>query len=446
LALTAVEIYKFLPKTNCGDCGVATCLAFAMKLAQKQAALDECPHVTDDAKQALEDSAAPPMATVTLGMGDHQLKIGGETVLFRHDETFHNPCGLAVTIDTSLPDEQIQQRVEKLQEARYDRVGFILGVDLIALQDAGDGRLAEAARLATQHSDLPLVLMSTDPAAVKQALEVCGDGRPLIYGATADNLDAMLPLAKEHNCPLVLSADSLENLVPLSESATKAGGDQLLLDTGAQRIGDIQSDQTVIRRMALNKKFKPLSFPTVVACSAADPAQQMLQACSAIAKYAGVVIVDLISDEYLLPLVTARMNIYTDPQKPIQVEPGIYPVGEADEDSPVLATVNFSLTYYLVEGDVMTSKVPAHILAVDTNGTSVLTAWAAGDLTAEVIAEHIQRFDLADKVSHKTLVLPGGVAVLQGKLEEESGWQIKVGPKESSALAQFFREQGWVAK
>jgi len=446
LALTAVEIYKFLPKTNCGDCGVATCLAFAMKLAQKQAALDECPHVTDEAKQQLEDSAAPPMATVTVGLGEHQLKIGGETVFFRHDERFHNPCGLAVTVDTSLPDEQIQQRIEKLEGARYDRVGFMLGVDLIALQDGGDGRLVEGARLAGEHSSLPLVLMSTDPAAMKDALEVCADGRPLLCGATTDNIDAMLPLAKEYNCPLVLRADSLESLVPLSETAAGADSDQLLLDTGAQEIERIQSDQTIIRRMALNKKFKPLSFPTLVACSAADPTQQMLQACSAIAKYAGVVVVDVADDEYLLPLVTARMNIYTDPQKPIQVEPGIYPVGEPDEDSPVLTTTNFSLTYYLVEGDIMSSKVPAHILAVDTNGTSVLTAWAAGDLTAEVIAEHIEKFDLADKVSHKTLVLPGGVAVLQGKLEEESGWEIKVGPKESSALAQFFREQGWAAK
>ncbi len=446
MALTAVEIYKFLPKTNCGDCGVATCLAFAMKLAQKQAALDECPHVTEEAKQELEGSAAPPMATVTVGRGERELKIGGETVLFRHDETFHNPCGLAVTLDTSLPDEQIQQRIEQLEAARYDRVGFMLGVDLIALQDGGDGRLAQGARLAGEHSSLPLVLMSTDAGAMKAALEVCADGRPLLCGATTDNIEAMLPLAKEYNCPLVLTADSLESLVPLSETAAEAGSDQLFLDTGAQEIGRIQSDQTIIRRMALNKKFRPLGFPTLVACSAADPTQQMLQACSAIAKYAGIVVVDVADDEYLLPLVTARMNIYTDPQKPIQVEPGIYPVGEPDEDSPVLITTNFSLTYYLVEGDTMASKVPAHILAVDTNGTSVMTAWAAGDLTAEVIAEHIEKFDIADKVSHKTLVLPGGVAVLQGKLEEEAGWEVKVGPRESSAIAQFFREQGWAAK
>ncbi len=446
MALTAIDIYKHLPKTNCGDCGVATCLAFAMKLAQKQAALDQCPHVTEEAKQELEGSAAPPMATITIGKADRELKIGGETVLFRHDETFHHPPALAVTVDTSLSDEKIQERVKKIDAARYDRVGFMLGTNLIALRDSGDGRLAAAARLASESSALPLLLMTTDAKAMQAALEVCGEGGAVLCGATADNLDDMLALAKQYECQLVLQADSLDSLAELSEQAIAAGADKLILASGAHGAGRIQSDQTIIRRMALNKKFKPFGFPTIVVCAEAEPAQQMMQACCAIAKYAGIVVVDLIDDEYLLPLVTARMNVYTDPQKPIQVEPGLYAAGEATEDSPVLITTNFSLTYYLVEGDVMSSKVPAHILAVDTNGTSVLTAWAAGDMTGETIAEAVEKFGLADRVSHRKLVLPGGVAVLQGKLEETSGWEVVVGPKESSGLAQFFRQQGWGAR
>jgi len=445
LALTAVEIYKQLPKTNCGDCGVPTCLAFAMKLVQKQTSLDECPHVSEEAKAALAGSAVPPMVSVTIGDGEQALKIGGETVLFRHEETFHNPCGLAITVDTSRPDEEVVERIQKIDGAHYDRVGLTLGANLIALQGSADGRLTEVARLAMEHSSLPLVLMSTDTEAIGGALEVCGDGHPLLCGATGENLEAMVALAKQYKCPLVLRAESLEDLVKMSEQAAKAGAEQLVLASGAKGIAQTLNEQTAIRRAAL-KKFKSFGFPTLVECSESDPINQVLEACTAIAKYAGIVVVDLLENEYLLPLVTARLNIYSDPQKSIQVEPGVQAVGEPDENSPVLVTTNFSLTYYLVEGDVMTSKVPAHILAVDTNGTSVLTAWAAGDFTAESIAEAVEKFGLADKVSHRTLILPGGVAVLKGKLEEASGWEVVVGPRESSALPQFFRQQGLVGQ
>jgi acetyl-CoA decarbonylase/synthase complex subunit gamma len=442
VALTAVEIYKHLPKTNCGECGVATCLAFAMKLAQKQASLEQCPYVSEEAKAALSGAAAPPMATITIGRGEHEVQIGGETVLFRHEETFHHPCALAVTVDTSLAEEDMAARIEKIEAARYDRVGMILGVDMVALRDAGDGRLAVGARVALQHSSRPLVLMSSDPAAMKAALEVCGEGRPLLCGATADNLEDMLALAKDWDCPLVIRGRSLEELATLSQKATQAGWNKLVLASPASGIGPVVEEQTIIRRAALNKKFKPFGFPTLVVCTASDPTRQMLEACTAIVKYAGVVVLDLLEDEYLLPLVTARLNIYSDPQKPIQVEPGIHAVGEPTERSPLLVTTNFSLTYYLVEGDVMTSRVPAHILAVDTKGTSVLTAWAAGDFTAESIADALTKFNAAEKVAHRTLILPGGVAVLKGKLEELSGWEVIVGPRESSGIPHFFRERG----
>ncbi len=444
MALTAVEVYKNLPKTNCGDCGVPTCLAFAMKLVQKQAALDACPHVTDEMKAALEGSSAPPMATVTIGVGDCALKVGGETVLFRHEETFRNPCGLALRVHSSLADEEILQQVGKIEAARYERVGMSLGADLIAVEDVGDGRLPTVARLAAEGSSLPLVLVSTDAAALGAALEVCGDKRPLVYGATPDNVGEVAALAKQHDCPLALRASSLEELVGLSEQATAAGCSQLLLDSGAGTLAAMLNDQTTIRRAALHKKFKPLGFPTLVNCTKTDPAQQMLEAITAVAKYAAVVIMDWLPDEYLLPVVTARLNVYSDPQKPIQVEPGVHAVGEPTADSPVLVTTNFSLTYYLVEGDVMAAKTPAYIMAVDTKGTSVLTAWAAGDFTGESIAAAVEQFRLADKVSHRTLILPGGVAVLKGKLEESSGWQVLVGPRESSGITLFFRQQGFV--
>ena len=444
MALTAVEVYKHLPRSNCGECGVPTCLAFAMKLVQKQVALEVCPRVTDEMKAALEGSSAPPMATITLGRGDCAVQLGGETVLFRHEETFRHPCALALRLDSSLPDEKLLQQIGRIEAARYERVGMRLGANLIAVEDKGNGRLAAAARLAAEGSDLPLVLVSTDPAALGAALEVCGTQRPLLCGANAENLTALAELAQRHDCPLALRASGLAELVSLSQQATAAGCSQLVLDSGAGTLGTMLNDQTAIRRAALNKKFKPLGFPTLVRCTQSDPARQMMEGITAVSKYAGVVVMDPLADEYLLPLVTARLNVYSDPQKPIQVEPGVHAVGEPTPESPVLVTTNFSLTYYLVEGDIMAAKTPAYIMAVDTKGTSVLTAWAAGDFTGESIAAALEKFGLADKVSHRNLILPGGVAVLKGKLEECSGWKVLVGPRESSGITAFFRQQGFV--
>ena len=450
MALTAVEVYKNLPKSNCGECGVATCLAFAMKLVQKQTSLDACPRVTDEMKAALEGSSAPPMATIAVGKGDCALKLGGETVLFRHEETFRNPCGLALRLSAALSDEHILQEVGRIEASRYDRVGMCLGADLIAVEDAGDGRFATAARLAAQGSNLPLVLVSTDPAALAAALEACGDQRPLLCGATAENLPALVALAKQYDCPLTLRAagrtpaTGVAELVRMSQEATAAGCNQLVLDSGAASLGGMLNDQTVIRRAALYKKFKPLGFPTLVRCAQRDPARQLLEAATAVAKYAGIVVMDRLDAEYLLPLVTARLNIFSDPQKPIQVEPGLHAVGEPTPDSPVIVTTNFSLTYYLVEGDIMAAKTPAFIMAVDTKGASVLTAWAAGDFTGDSIAAALLKFGVADQVSHRNLILPGGVAVLKGKLEEASGWKVIVGPRESSGITAFFRQQGLV--
>ena len=264
-------------------------------------------------------------------------------------------------------------KIAEIEAARYERVGICLGSDLIALVDAGNGRLAAAAKVAMDAAFLALVLVGTDPAEMAAALEVCAAKRPLICGANAENLPAMAELAKKYDCPLVISAGSPQELAPLSQQA-QAGCTQLVLDSGAASLGAMLNDETVIRRAALLKKFKPLGFPTLVRCGAdsatqTDPARQMLEATTAVAKYAGVVVMDRLADEYMLPLVTARLNIFSDPQKPIQVEPGLHAVGEPTPESPLLVTTNFSLTFYLVEGDIMAAKTPAWILAVDTKGT-----------------------------------------------------------------------------
>ena len=443
MPLTAIDIFKQLPNENCGECGVPTCLAFAMKLAQKQASLDECPRVTDEARAALDGAAAPPMATVKIGVGERVLEIGGETVLFRHEERFHHPCGIAIEVQSDLPEADLRARAEAIGKIEYDRVGMMLGVNLVAVRDAGGGTFAAAAKVAAEASGLPLVLMSDDPGAMREALGAVGAGKPLIYAATAAHVSDMAALAKEQSCPLAIRAESLDELASLSEQAAKAGVTQLVLDSGARAPGKVIQDQTAIRRAALRKKFRPFGFPTITFPQGDTPQAKALQACTYVAKYGGIVTMDATDPFAVLPIITERLNIYTDPQKPPQVKPGLYEVGEAKPDSPVLVTTNFSLTYYLVEGDVSASKVPAWIVVVDTDGTSVLTAWAGDKLTGETIAKAIKDSGVEEKVSHKKIVLPGGVAVLSGKVNEASGWEVLVGPRESSGIPSFFRQQSF---
>ncbi len=440
MGLTGLDIFKQLPKTNCGDCGVPTCLAFAMKLAQKQASLDQCPHVSEEGKAALEGASAPPIKLITIGAGERKLEIGNETVLFRHEETFYHPTGLAPLVEASLPEEELASRLAELGEISFERVGQTLRLDAVALRGEGEA-FVKTAKLAAEKSPLPLILMNEDPAVMGSALEACADKKPLIYAATSENVEAMAALAKQHGCPLAVRGDGLESLAELSEKAQAAGAADLVLDSGARTSGAVLANETAIRRAALRKRFRPFGFPTITVTKADDPAEEVLQGCAYLSKYAGLLVLTGAESWQLLPLVTCRQNIYTDPQKPIQIEEGIYQIGNPDDTSPVIVTTNFSLTYFTVEGDVEASRVPAWAVVVDTEGTSVLTAWAAEKFTAEIIADKVRTFDIGSKVKHRKLILPGHVAVLSGKLEDElkQEWQVIVGPRESSGIPTFLR-------
>jgi len=440
VGLTGLDIFKQLPKTNCRDCGVPTCLAFAMKLAQKQASLDQCPHVSEEAKQALSGASAPPIKLVTIGAGDRKLEVGNETVLFRHEETFYHPTGIAVMVDAGLPEAELAARIKAIGDVSFERVGQTLQLNAVALTGEGEA-FVKAATLAAEQSAVPLILMNEDPSVMAEALKACAGKKPLIYAATAENVEAMAALAKEHGCPLAVRGSDVVSLAEVSEKAQAAGATDLILDSGARKPAEVLASETAIRRAALRKRFRPLGFPTIVFATAEDPLEETQQAATYIAKYAGIVVIKNMDPWELLTLVTVRQNVYTDPQKPIQIEEGLYQVGTPDENSPVLVTTNFSLTYFTVEGDVEASRVPAWIVVVDTEGTSVLTAWAAEKFTAEVIAEKVKAFDVGSKVKHRKLVLPGHVAVLSGKLEDELSqeWKVIVGPRESSGIPTFLR-------
>jgi acetyl-CoA decarbonylase/synthase complex subunit gamma len=339
-----------------------------------------------------------------------------------------------------LAEDDLRAQVKAIGETSFERVGQTLTLDAVALRGGGEG-FSKAAQIAGDESPLPLILMNEDPSAMGEALTACGDKKPLIYAATPENVDAMAALAKEHGCPLAVRGADLSSLAETSEKAQAAGAADLILDSSASTVADELANQTAIRRSALRKRYRPFGFPTMTVTRAKDPMEEALEASAAIMKYTGIVVLSGMEPWGTLALVTVRQNIYTDPQKPIQIEEGLYEIGSPDASAPVMVTTNFSLTYFTVEGDVEASRVPAWVVVVDTEGTSVLTAWAAEKFTAEIIAEKVKAFDVASKVDHRKIILPGHVAVLSGKLEDELGeeWKVIVGPRESSGIPSFLR-------
>lgn len=437
MGLTGLEIFKQLPKTNCKDCGQPTCLAFAMQLASGKASLDQCPHVSDAAKDALDSASAPPVAMVTVGKGEKELQIGNETVLFRHEKRFEHPTGIAISVSDT--DADIAAKVQEINKLVFDRVGQIHSVNLVAVvNDSADAaKYADAVKAAQENTEFPLVLISEDPAAMEKALEVAGANNPLICGANAGNFDAMIALAKKFDAPVVVQGANLEDLAALVE---KADYKKLVIDSGARDVNKVLADQTQIRRQAL-KRFRPFGYPTITFANNADPVQAIVDAGVYIAKYAGIVVLNTADPADVLPLITLRLNVYTDPQKPIAVESKVYEVGNPGPDSPVFVTTNFSLTYFCVEGDVEAGRIDGYILPVDTDGISVLTGWAAGKFSPEKITEMLNESGIADKVSHKKVIIPGGVAVLSGKLQELSGWEVLVGPRESAGIPSYIKQR-----
>ncbi len=442
MALTGLHIYKLLPKTNCKECGFPTCLAFAMQLANKQVALDKCPYVTAESKAALDSASEPPIKLVTIGVGDAQKKIGQETVLFRHEEKFHNPCGIAIKVKDTLSQDDIKKKVAIINGFKFERVGQQIAVDMIAVENSsGDaGKFASAVETVDMNSALPLILISNNTGALKSALDKCADKKPLVYCATADNYQELVSVVKEKACPLAVCAADLESLADLTAKIKALGHNELVIDPGSRQMAETLRNLTKIRRYSLKKGERKLGYPVIAFTTDSDPEQEVAEASIYIAKYAGIVVIEACEPWQILPLLTVRQNIYTDPQKPIQVESKVYTVGEVNDKSPVLVTTNFSITYFTVEGDVESAKVPAYIVAVDTEGTSVMTAWAAEKFNAEIIAKTIKDLNVENLVSHRKIVVPGGVAVLSGKLEEElAGWKVMVGPRESAGISSWFK-------
>lgn len=440
MAISGLDIYKLLPKTNCKECGFATCLAFAMQLAKKAVSIDKCPYIGQEAKRILNEASLPPIRLLTIGKGDNKLEVGNETVMFRHEEKFHHPCGIGFIIEDSLSDNEIKETLKKINTLSFERVGQKLEVNLVAIRQNKDKtRFIEAVKLTQDNTNLGLVLMSSETEALEGALKLVTERRPLIYTATKDNFSQMTKLAKEYKSALAVTSPDLDGLVNLTKEINGSGLEDLAIDTGNKSLSEKIWDFTQIRKQALKKANRNLGYPILSITESSNPYEEAIEAATYISKYSEIVLLKGIDTWEILALLTLRQNVYTDPQKPLQIESKLYSVGMVNEKSPVLVTTNFSLTYYTVMGEVEASKIPSYILSVDTEGMSVLTAWAAEKFTPEKIADTINKFEIKKNVAHNRLIIPGYVAVMSGELEDKSGWQITVGPKEAAGIPSFLK-------
>jgi acetyl-CoA decarbonylase/synthase complex subunit gamma len=444
MALTGIQIFKLLPKTNCGECGVPTCLAFAMNLASGKAELDKCPYVSEEAKEKLASESAPPIRPLTIGVGEYAVKVGGETVLFRHEKTFVNPPGFAAVVSTNEDEASVNGKLERFKAAQFDRVGLTLRAEMFAIKDA-NGDAGKFAALASKVAETgaSLILMSDNPDVLKETAGRLADKKPLLCSATSANADAMGQIAKDTGCPLVVKGDgTLESVCALTDKLTGMGLKDLVIDTGTRDLKKAFEEQILIRRAALKDRFRPLGFPTIIAANemADNPAEEALVAATFVAKYGGLVVLSDFQPHVLFPLFLQRLNIYTDPQRPMTAEQGIYPINNPDENSPVLVTCNFSLTFFIVSGEVEASRVPTWLCVQDTEGLSVMTAWAAGKFSGESVGTFINKCGVKDKVKHKSIIIPGYAAGISGELEEElGGWKVTVGPREASQIPKFIK-------
>ncbi len=444
MALTGIQIFKLLPKTNCKECGVPTCLAFAMNLASGKAELDSCPYVSDEAREKLAEASAPPIRPVKIGKGVRAATTGGETVQYRHEKTFYNPVLLGAMLGSDIAEADLEIKLKTWNALQFERVGLNLRPELIALKDVNGDKdaFAQVAKKIAGTSEFNLILMTENTEVMKAGIEACGFKRPLMYAATAENVDAYAALAKENNLPVTVKADSVEGLIPLSEKLSEMGLKDIVIDSGSREIKQSHQDQVAIRRAALKDGNRALGFPTITfPCEmSSNLDMETLIASTFVAKYGGIVVLSDFAGESLFPLLLERLNIFTDPQRPMTVTEGIYEINNPDENSPVMVTTNFALTYFIVSGEIEGSRIPSWLLIKDSEGLSVMTAWAAGKFAGDDVGMFVKKSGIKDKVKHQELIIPGYAAAIAGDVEEElPGWTITVGPREAAHIPGFLK-------
>ncbi|MCL4473154.1 MAG: acetyl-CoA decarbonylase/synthase complex subunit gamma [Actinobacteria bacterium] len=444
MALSGLQIFKLLAKTNCKECGFPTCMAFAMQLAAGKAELDQCPYVSDEAKAALGEASAPPVRKVTVGSGDMAVTVGEETVLYRHEKRFEHLPGLGVLITDEMDEAQVASLLTQLKQTEFNYVGQNLRPRLAAVKSNDAAKLAKLAAMAVEIACAAVVIMSDDAAALKAAAEPIKANKPLLYAANESNFDAVAEVARELDVPFAIKADTLDKLAELGQKALDGDFKEVVLDPSSSSLGDVLMNQTLIRRAAIKKTFRALGFPTIgfPCLMTGDKMLEAVYASVFIAKYTGFVILSDLDPARVMPLLYLSQNIYTDPQRPMQMDQGVYPINDPGPDSPILVTTNFSLTYFTVSSEVEASKVPAWLCIMDVEGQSVLTAWAAGKFVADAIAPFLKKSGIEEKAPHRKVIIPGYVAQISGELDEElgEGWEVQVGVREAADIPKFLRQ------
>ncbi len=438
MALKGLDIFKMSPKTNCKECGVPTCMAFCMKVAQGALPIEKCPHMGADVIAKLSEATAPPMKTIQVG----DFKMGGETVLARHEKTFVSKNLYAVSVSDSM--ENADQVLADLQKVDYERIGERMFVEMVFVTYAGNkDAYIELAKKAAAVPGRAIILDVNCPTCAKEALEATKGAAVILNGATAENVEEMNALATEYKAVLGVKAENLDALYDLTAKIEGMGNKNLVLNASTESIKAAFADAVQIRRAAIKNTDRTFGYPVIVNAAALAAGDQALQAALAsifTLKYGSIIVMEGMSYAQALPLYGLRQNVFTDPQKPMKVEPGIYPLNGADENAVCAITVDFALTYFVVSGEMERSGVPVNLLISDAGGYSVLTAWAAGKLSATSIAKFVTE-NVADKVKCRTLILPGKVAVLKGEVQDKlPDWNVVVGPNEAVQLVQFLKD------
>lgn len=445
MGLSGIQIFKLTPKKNCKECGCPTCMAFSMKVAQGALEISKCPHMSEDALAQLSEATAPPMKTIKVGSGDNEFTLGGETVLFRHEKTFVSKTRYAVALCTCMDDAAIDAKLAAIPKVDYERISERMFVEMIYVnyEDGADkDRYVEIVKKAAALGRT-LVLGCKDVEAAKAALAVCKDGKPVLNGADASNYAEMSAVATEAGVVLGVTGADLNELYDTVAALEKAGNKNLILDVGTKSIKEAYGNAVQIRRAALKDQDRIFGYPTLVNLAVlAHGDRNMQQALASLftMKYGSIVVMEQLDYAEALPLFGLRQNVYTDPQKPMKVEPGIYALNGADENSLCLTTVDFALTYFVVSGELERSGVPCNLIISDAGGLSVLTAWAAGKLSSTSVSKYIQE-NVEDKVKCRKLIIPGKVAVLKGDIEAKlPGWEVIVAPLEAVQLVKFLKD------
>ena len=442
MALKGLDIFKLSPKKNCKECGSPTCMAFCMKVAQGAVALDKCPYFSEEAKAKLSEATAPPMKTITVG---NDIKLGGETVLFRHEKTLVNRNRFAVPVCTCMDEAAADQKLADIQKVDYERIGEREYIEFVMVRCEKDsaGRWEDLVKKAAA-TGRTLILNCTCPECAKKALAICKDGKPILNGATPENYEEMSAIATEAGVTLGVHADSLSELHDLIAKLEAAGNKNLIIDVTGKTVKETFANTVLVRRTALKDGDRTFGYPSIVDLAKLAAGDEHLETALAAVftlKYGSIIVMERIGYAEALPLYGLRQNVFTDPQKPMKVAPGIYPMNGATPDDPCMLTVDFALTYFLVSGEIERSNVPVNLLITDASGMSVLTAWAAGKFSSSSIKKFFDEFELDKKINNRTLVIPGKVAVMKGEIQDKlPDWNVVVGTREAVEIVKFLKD------